>query len=123
MPTIPHLSDKTGPVGGNNKILFQIPVHAMSSWAGDTACTTLVSAMFPSYPNLARVVSLGLYLGQAGAGDTNRFLANDATMVWKVLDSCTSDPVAVVRLNVPKTSGTRLQQVVARGKHQAKMFA
>jgi len=64
-----------------------------------------------------------LCLGQAGVGDTNRFLANDATMVWKELDSCTSDPVAVVQLNVPKSSGTRLRQVVARGKHQAKMFA
>jgi hypothetical protein len=51
---------------------------------------------FPLNAKSASVVELGLYLGQAGAGDTNGFLAKDATIVWKVLDSCTSDEVAVV---------------------------
>jgi hypothetical protein len=72
-------------------------------------CTTLLSPTFPLNAKLASVVELGLYLGQVGAGETNGFLAKDATTVWRVLDSCTSDVVAVVRLNVPKISGTTSQ--------------
>jgi hypothetical protein len=106
---------KPASVGGDSKIVSQNAVHTVSSWAGVVVCTTLFSATFPLNANWASVVELGSYLGQAGVGDTNGFLAKDATIVWRVLDSCTSDAVAVVLLNVPKISGTKSYHTVNIG--------
>lgn len=112
---------KPAPVGGNSKILSQNAVHVSGSRsASDEVCTTLFGITFPSNAKLASVLALALYLGQEGAGDTSGFLAKDATIVWKVLDSCISDEVAVVRLNVPKITGTTPWGMVMSNKDGAK---
>ena len=104
--TPPTSASHTTPVGRNRIILSHNAAHVLSSWEGDAVCTTFFSATFPLKAKLAIVVALGLYFGQPGAGDADGFLANDATIVWKVLDSCTSDAVALVRLYVPNSSMT-----------------
>ena len=91
---------QTAPSAGGRQHHNLIPKRrkCLVEWSGCCSLHHIIQRHIAIEHQISKCLTLGLYFGQPGTADVNGFLAKDATIVWKVLDSCTSDDVALVRL-------------------------
>jgi hypothetical protein len=106
--SIPKHGPSCALCGNIIRMIFQAICVTRTILLLDTRSTKLSTSTLLLYAIIANVrVSLhGTYAGHPGAGDFVGSLTKFAKAAWKVLESVASFRVAVVRLNVPKSSGT-----------------